>query len=62
VLLFAAQGFLEQRKENIFLIAKIGIKRAARLACRGGDVFQTGHFESIAGKNVTSCFQKIAPC
>lgn len=62
VLLFAAQRLFEEREENIFLVAKIGVERTAGFAGSGGDVFNSRHFEAIAGKNVTSRFQKIAAC
>jgi len=38
----------EQREENVFLAAEVGVKSAARVARESGDVFQARGFESVA--------------
>lgn len=51
MLFFAAEDFLEEREENIFLIAEIGVESAARLARHGGNVLEASHLKPIPGKD-----------
>jgi hypothetical protein len=51
----------EQRKENIFLAFKIGVKSAARVARERGDIFQPRGLKSIARKNSFRGDEELPP-
>ena len=47
----ASQVLLENRKEDVFFILEIRVKRPAGLSCRRGNVFHPRQFKPIAGKD-----------
>lgn len=52
--LVARNIFFKDGEEDIFLVTKVVIEGAARLAGPGGDVFNPGRFETVAGEDFPS--------
>ena len=61
-LLVARHVFFENRKENVFLIVKMRVKRAAGLARGDGNVLKSRKLKTIARKDASRGIHKVLAC